>query len=240
MSKTNTSVWETLSSVNVNENKEDKNGLSYLSWAWAWGEVKNKYPDASYEVQDNVTYPDDTVEVRVSVTVMDQTYMMWLPVMDYRNKAIAGPTSRDISDARMRCLAKAIAMHGLGHYIYAGEDIPQSAPEEPKKGKKASPAPAPAKKKEAAPAAPVAAEDKTPDVVSGEAEGDVKKTDGWDMVTTAFMEFIPTHNSEETIKQFWLKNKSVLEQLKNAKPHDYEEVLETFKKRNAELKGEAA
>ena len=89
------SVWKTLSSINVNDKKQEKMGLSYLSWAWAWGEVKSKYPNASYEVHDDIIYPDSTVEVRVTVTVEDQDHMMWLPVMDNRNNAISGPTWPD-------------------------------------------------------------------------------------------------------------------------------------------------
>ena len=120
------SVWTKLSSINVNENTEKKGMFTYLSWAWAWGIVKENYPAATYEVHDNIFYPDDSVETRVSVTIEDQTHTMWLPVMDNKNKPIHGPHARDISDTRMRCFVKAIAMHGLGHYIYAGEDIPQT------------------------------------------------------------------------------------------------------------------
>lgn len=139
------SVWEVLSKHPVTEKIEkkwykDKQGkpysLSYLSWAWAWGEVKRFYPDASYTVHDDIIYPNDTVEVRVSVTIEGQQHMMWLPVMDFKNNSKPSPTSREISDARMRCLVKAIAMHGLGHYIYAGEDLPENEIEPPVKEEK--------------------------------------------------------------------------------------------------------
>jgi len=236
----NKSVWETLSAVNVNDHAEKKNNLTYLSWAWAWGEVKNNYPDASYEVHDNIVYPDSTVEVRVSVTVKDQTHMMWLPVMDYRNKAIVGPTSRDISDARMRCFAKAIAMHGLGHYIYAGEDIPQTTGEARQSAEEKAPVPTPAKAHKPDPVAVAEANAPTPDVASAEDENDIRPTSGWDMVTSVFTEFLPLHKTEDTLRQFWFKNSSVLKQLKEARPDDYEEVFTAFKKRTAELKGEAA
>ena len=77
-------------------------------------------------------YPDGTREVRVSVTIEGLTHMMWLPVMNHTNNAISNPNARDVSDARMRCLVKAIALHGLGLYIYAGEDIPQATqPQKP-------------------------------------------------------------------------------------------------------------
>ena len=123
------SVWTKLSSINVNENTEKKGMFTYLSWAWAWGIVKENYPDATYEIHDNIFYPDESVETRVSVTIADQTHTMWLPVMDNKKKPIHKPNARHISDTRMRCFVKAIAMHGLGHYIYAGEDIPQAVEE---------------------------------------------------------------------------------------------------------------
>ena len=118
------SVWKTLSAINVNEHTEKKGNLTYLSWAWAWSALMEHYPDSSYTYGPPSFLENGTCEVNVSVTVKDKTHPMWLPVMDNRNKAVPNPTSRDISDARMRCLVKAIAMHGLGAYIYAGEDLP--------------------------------------------------------------------------------------------------------------------
>lgn len=127
------SVWETLSKIDVSSKIEKKGNLSYLSWAWAWGTLKSHYPESHYTFRDTVFLPDNTVEVWVDMTVVDgeksQTHEMWLPVMDNRNNAIQNPDARKISDTRMRCLVKAIAMFGLGHYIYAGEDLPGSEPE---------------------------------------------------------------------------------------------------------------
>lgn len=120
------SVWKTLSSINVNDHTKQKGDLTYLSWAWAWSTLMEHYPDSSYTYSLPSFLENGTCEVNVSVTVKEKTHSMWLPVMDFRNKAVPNPTSRDISDARMRCLVKAIAMHGLGAYIYAGEDLPQA------------------------------------------------------------------------------------------------------------------
>lgn len=117
------STWKTLSAIDCSNKVEKKGNLSYLSWAWAWSQLMENFPDSTYWYDDPIFYDNDTVEVAVSVKVKDNTHKMWLPVMDNRNKSIVNPTSRDISDARMRCLVKAIAMHGLGAYIYAGEDI---------------------------------------------------------------------------------------------------------------------
>ena len=120
------SVWKTLSSINVNDHTKQKGDLTYLSWAWAWSTLMEHYPDSSYTYSPPSFLENGTCEVNVSVTVKEKTHSMWLPCMDNRNKSLVNPSSRDISDARMRCLVKAIAMHGLGAYIYAGEDLPQA------------------------------------------------------------------------------------------------------------------
>ena len=120
------STWKTLSAIDVSKNIEKKGNLSYLSWAWAWSTLMEHYPDSSYTYCPPSFLENGTCEVNVSVTVKDKTHSMFLPVMDNRNKSIANPSTRDISDARMRCLVKAIAMHGLGIYIYAGEDLPSA------------------------------------------------------------------------------------------------------------------
>lgn len=125
----NFEVWNDLSSIDVNDQIEKKGRFKYLSWAWAWEKVKEYACDASYEIHEDIVYPDQTREVRCTVTIDNHSHMMWLPVMNNQNHAIKNPDARAISDARMRCLVKAIAMHGLGHYIYAGEDVPRAKEE---------------------------------------------------------------------------------------------------------------
>lgn len=121
-------VWETLSKVNVNNHTEKKQNLTYLSWAWAWGTLMEYYPESEYEILPETILANNTVECWVSLTIKDGenslTRKMWLPVMDFKNKAMPNPDTVTINKTRMRCLAKAIAMFGLGHYIYAGEDLP--------------------------------------------------------------------------------------------------------------------
>ena len=151
------SIFDTLNSINVNEHVEKKKTgeknpdgsekfLTYLSWVWAWGQVKQLYPDASYEVRhwgDKPYLNDDQLGIMVetSVTISGETITMWLPVMNSTNKAmkampysyktkygdkfVDAATMFDINKAIMRCLAKNIAMFGLGLYIYAGEDLPE-------------------------------------------------------------------------------------------------------------------
>lgn len=134
------SVFNTLNSVNCNEHTEKKNGLTYLSWAWAWAEVKKRYPTANYTIYENAdgwNYFTDgrTCWVKTGVTIDGLQHIEMLPVMDYRNASIPldKVTSFDVNKAIQRSLTKAAARHGLGLYIYAGEDLPEDAPkEEPK------------------------------------------------------------------------------------------------------------
>ena len=126
------SVFETLNAINVNGHTEKKNGLTYLSWAWAWAEVKKNYPDAFYTIyedNDGMLYHTDsrTCWVKTGVTIQGIEHIEYLPVMDYRNASIPVDkvTSTDVNKAIQRSLTKACARHGLGLYIYAGEDLPE-------------------------------------------------------------------------------------------------------------------
>ena len=121
-----------LYAVNVNGHTEKKNNLTYLSWAWAWGEIKKRHPDATYTVYENAdgwNYHTDgrTCWVKTGVTVNGIEHIEYLPVMDYKNKSISieNITSFDVNKAIQRSLTKACARHGLGLYIYAGEDLPE-------------------------------------------------------------------------------------------------------------------
>ena len=125
-------VFETLNGVNVNEHTEKKNGLTYLSWAWAWGELLKRYPDSTYTIYENRdgwNYHTDgkTCWVKTGVTVEGKEYIEMLPVMDFKNRSIPADavTSFDVNKAIQRSLTKAVARHGLGLYIYAGEDLPE-------------------------------------------------------------------------------------------------------------------
>ena len=150
MKTTYKDVWKTLSAVNVNEHTESKGNLTYLSWAWAWGQLMEHFPQARYEftqweypegvMRDVLIYPDDSCSVECTIRIDELSRTMWLPVMDYKNNAIANPTARQISDNKMRCLTKCIGMLGLGHYIYAGEDLPSETKELKPKAKKKAPA----------------------------------------------------------------------------------------------------
>lgn len=125
-----------LNKINVNDKTEKKNGLTYLSWAWAWGEVKKLHPDAAYTIYENADgwlYHTDgrTCWVKTGVTVNGIEHIEYLPVMDFKNKSIPFEqvTSFDVNKAIQRSLTKAVARHGLGLYIYAGEDLPEEEKE---------------------------------------------------------------------------------------------------------------
>ena len=128
------SIWKTLSKINVNEFTEEKGGLTYLSWSHAYRIMMENYPELTIKwhgttdekgvTRDATYYEGGTASVSCSVTIGDVVREMWLPVMDYRMKSIAHPSSRDISDAKMRCLTKCFSLHGLANYIYSGDGLP--------------------------------------------------------------------------------------------------------------------
>lgn len=144
MAETKTkSVFETLNAINCNNHTEKKNGLTYLSWAWAWAEVKKAYPKAFYTIYENangLNYHTDgkTAWVKTGVTIEGIELIEYLPVMDFKNKSIpiAQLTSFDVNKAIQRSLTKACARHGLGLYIYAGEDLPENEAEQAKEQQK--------------------------------------------------------------------------------------------------------
>jgi hypothetical protein len=122
--------------INVNGHTERKGNLTYLSWAWAWAEVLKVDPGAQWTAHEWDNSPvmylrNGTAMVKVSVEIKGDIKTCILPVMDNRNRAIVDPDAFAVNSAIMRCLTKAIAMHGLGLYIYAGEDLPESEKAEP-------------------------------------------------------------------------------------------------------------
>jgi hypothetical protein len=130
---------EKLLKTNVNEHTEKKNGLTYLSWAWAWAEALKADSSAWYKIEmfGDKCFMDinGTAMVFVTVTMYGKPMTCQLPVMDYRNKAIPNPDAFAVNTAIMRCMTKALALHGLGLYIYSGDDLPlgesdEGAPDE--------------------------------------------------------------------------------------------------------------
>ena len=215
---TSKSVWENLSKIDVSEHTEEKGGLTYLSWAWAWGCLKENYPEATFDfrefeadgkVIDYMPYPDGTGSVHCTVHIGDDIESsMWLPVMDYRNKAISNPDARAVSDAKMRCLVKNLAMLGLGHYIYAGEDIPQQSNDSSGGSGESEKKPVAKKKK--------------PEAEESGAE-------------IGYEVFVETISTIEELEGFWRSNMQELKKLKHSNPEKYDKILEVFSKRKGEL-----
>lgn len=112
-----------LASIDVSQHIEKKSNLSYLSWAWAVDQLMRADPSANWEFHEPTMF-GNTMMVSCTVTAFGKPLKMHLPVMDHRNKAVENPDAFVVNKNMMRCLVKAIACHGLGLYIYAGEDLP--------------------------------------------------------------------------------------------------------------------
>jgi len=217
------SVWETLSKIDVSKHTEEKNGLTYLSWAWAWGIVKQHYPLARFEknlfdsTNTKMPYmidPSGFAFVSVTVFIEDEEQTELLPVLDFANKPVANPNSFQVNTALQRCLAKCCAMHGLGHYIYAGEDLPQGVERT------------------------VSIED---------AEGNKKDVQGLETLAEVFTTWIPECADISSLRGFWAANKEAIEILQSGDRELYDMVYGLFiersnalKKKDAKSKGEAA
>ena len=209
----NENYFKQLNSINCNDKTEKKNGLTYLAWAYAWGEVKKLFPDSTYTIYENGNgwfYHTDgnTCWVKTGVTINGIEHIEYLPVMDYKNRSIPVDqvTSFDVNKAIQRSLTKAVARHGLGLYIYAGEDLPEDAVEEDQPSK---PSPAVQARRVAAkrtadnkpsenkPYTPMSEEDYWK-IIKAYAEGRKTKTGG-DYRTTWIM---MTNAKEENILEF--------------------------------------
>lgn len=203
--------------INVNDHTEKKNGLTYLSWAWAWSKVLEVDPAANYEVEqfihpDNpnlkVPYQDigGSCIVWVSVTIFGKTIKVQLPVLDYRNKCISAPNAFDINTSIMRCLTKGVAMHGLGLYIYAGEDLPMDV--EPVK------------------VLPV--EEGTGEV-KVELQMDTGSIDAnAKLFAESMIKYSGLVKDAKDLNSYWKANQTQLDKLKDSHPELYENVRNTF------------
>ena len=115
--------YKELRQINVSQHIEKKNGLSYLSWSWALDQLLQLDNDATWEYLEPKQF-GESLMVFCKVTAFGKSRTAQLPVMDFRNRAILNPNAYEVNTAMQRCLAKAISLHGIGLYIYAGEDLP--------------------------------------------------------------------------------------------------------------------
>jgi hypothetical protein len=202
--------------INVNDHTEKKNGLTYLSWAWAWAEALKADPTANFEVK-HFDYGGNTVPfmsmnmtamVWVTVTMFGKPMTCFLPVMDHRNKPIMEPDSFQINTAIMRCMVKGLALHGLGLYIYAGEDLPDDG--------------------QSGQAEPVIVK-----VVTPTATADVEvNTGNADANAELFAEGMMTYTNHCTdvkgLNSYWKSNQTQLDSLKVSRPDLYDQIRNRF------------
>ena len=218
-------IWATLSKIDVSNHVEKKNGLSYLSWAWAWGVLMEHYPHAEYSFNETETHPDGTVTIHCKVEIGYASRSMWLPVMDYKNQSIKNPDARKISDTKMRCLVKCLAMFGLGHYIYAGEDTPLDDK------------PAELTQEELAEAAPPKVKKKVP---TTQGPNDIPSEEGAAEVVVKLLEFANKFcTNENGLVGFWKENKKLIDILDSNYPKQYEDLKKGFTELKAKLGGNA-
>lgn len=219
--------------INVNDHIEKKNGLSYLSWAWAWREALKADQNASFDVKtfkhDEYTelpymQVNGTGLVWVTVTMFGQPRTCMLPVMDHRNKPIMNPDAFQVNTAIMRCMTKALALHGLAIYIYAGDDLPDDD------GKTVL-----------APPAPMGELTRKED---GPKYENILKTawDNSDESRQLFADGMKEYTSHCTtvagLNSYWKSNDPQLDSLKITHPSLYEGVLSHFKATKIQLSKE--
>jgi hypothetical protein len=221
---------KSLLELNVQDHVEKKNGLTYLSWAWAWAEALKADPTATFHVDtfqraDGTTVPymdiNGTAMVWVRTTLFGKEMTCFLPVMDHRNKPIQNPDSFQVNTAIMRCMTKCLALHGLGLYIYAGEDLPeQEGKPEPEK----KPAPK--------------AEAKVPAKAEGEpgrwqitikAKPDATPTDWVNLISEAAVVCLEQAESQADTMKIYQTNRALFDKLKTLDAGCHKDLLEAFK-----------
>ena len=235
-------VWETLRTIDVSEYTKKKNGMTYLSWAHAWGALKDVYPDATFEKhveEGNIPYMIDVhgfAYVRVTVTASGESATELFPVLDYKNTPIKNPNAFQINTAHQRAMTKAMGYLGLGHYIYAGEDLPPDDSEEPEK--QAAVVKVDREFQEDKGKKPKAKPTSPPPSATEASSGDVKKNaseENWDKTKDLIAEVIKASSDIEWLNGVYRKNLGPINQLKDNSPKLYEELMNDFSKRKSEL-----
>jgi hypothetical protein len=212
--------------LNVQDHVEKKNGLTYLSWAWAWAEALKADPTATFHVDtfqraDGTTIPymeiNGTAMVWVRTTLFGKEMTCMLPVMDHRNKPIQNPDAFQVNTAIMRCLTKCLAMHGLGLYIYAGEDLPEDDGVVPPPKPKA---------------------EKPPAKMAGEAgrfqitvttKPDATNTDFINIVSEGAVVALEQATSQAEVMQVFQVNRALFDKVKSIDPECHKDLMSAFK-----------
>lgn len=224
---------KSLLELNVQDHVEKKNGLTYLSWAWAWAEALKADPTATFHVDtfqraDGTTIPymdiNGTGMVWVRVTMFGKEMSCFLPVMDHRNKPIQNPDSFQVNTAIMRCMTKCLALHGLGLYIYAGEDLPeQEGKPEPEKKPVIPP-------KEEKPKIPAKAEGEPGRwQITIKAKPDATPTDWVNLISEAAVACLEQAESQADCMKIYQVNRTLFDKLKTLDAGCHKDLLEAFK-----------
>lgn len=213
--------------LNVQDHVEKKNGLTYLSWAWAWAEALKADPTATFHVDtfqraDGTTIPymdiNGTGMVWVRTTLFSKEMTCMLPVMDHRNKPIQNPDAFQVNTAIMRCLTKCLAMHGLGLYIYAGEDLPEDDGVVPPP-KAAPPSKPPAKMEGEAGRFQITVTTKP----------DATNTDFINIVSEAAVVCLEQATSQADVMQVFQVNRALFDKVKSIDPECHKDLMSAFK-----------
>ena len=198
-------IWDTFSQIKKEDLPIAKKGsmnLDYLSWAHALHLAIDSFPYLTFHCDKEKSYDDGSMMVFASVTIEENTREMWLPVMDNKNNSIINPSSRQVSDNKMRCLVKCLALFGLGLNVYAGEDLKYLDEE--------TPAPKPKKK---APAK----------------EPKAKEPDDLKLVSEGIKDLMKMETTVDGLRSFWSNNNENIERMKAEDPDLYNELVEAFK-----------
>ena len=241
------SIWETLSAIDCNEHTEKKNGMTYLSWAWAWGILKKHYPTATFTKHlsdDGIPVfldSDSNGYVKVTVTIGDESMTEVFPVLDFRNKSIKNPDSFAVNTALQRCLTKALSYFGLGHYIYAGEDIPQDAESASKEEKVKEVKKEVKKVEEKASNASTLTID-VPDkgtFKKVDTDVDIKKVGEYgEKIIEVYKDIaLPQIKTVDDLVSYYRREEATLENLKQNAVDVYDKIKDLFTKRKEELNG---
>ena len=226
-------IWATLYPVKCNEFAKKKNGLTYLAWNEAWRLLMSHYPTAHYEFGENEVHADGSQTVHCTVAIAGHARHMWLPVMDYKNKAIPNPNARDVSDTKMRCLVKTIAMFGLGFHIFQGqvqpEDTWDDSTEEAKEDKPVVQEPV-AKKPAAKKPEPEPEADDEDFLFTDTQAG----ADHWvDRLIETVNGLVET---KKGLRSIWEGNKKAVDKLQAEYPESYKRLADVMKAKQDELK----
>jgi len=226
-------IWETLYPVKCGDAAKKKNGLTYLPWNEAWRLLMNHYPTAHFEFGEIEMHSDGSQTIHCTVAIEGHARHMWLPVMNYKNQAIANPSARDVSDTKMRCLVKTIAMFGLGFHIFQGqvqpEDTWDDSTEEAKEDKPVVQKPV-AKKPAAKKPEPEPEADDEDFFFTETQEG----ADHWvDRLIETVNGLVET---KKGLRSIWDGNKKAVDKLQAEYPESYKRLADVMKAKQDELK----